>query len=227
MTSVCGVLVVLVAAFAAVPSGAAGAANPNGPAIIVHYSGHFETQWPTSTSTSSPRGIPGDLARAELDWKAVGQITYSQLDDGVQVHWHYLKLFGTYDYTLLPSPGKKGLKCREVLTEVPGYETTADDAVSISAFAGGKYEVDAATPFNNRAVTTGKAKDDPCAAFAYWPEPTGTTAKAVAFMKAYQPSLMFARGKAVTMNWPEKTWYVPTQDGYDTVSATVTVSAAR
>lgn len=197
-------------------------------AITVHYSGHFETQWPTSTSTADPKGIPGDFARAELDWKAVAQITYNQLDQGIQVHWHYLQLYGTFDYTLLPESGSPGLKCREVLTEVPGYEKTSDDSLNLSYdTAEKKYEVYASTPFNNRAATTGKTQDDKCSAFAYWPEPPSNEPKAAAFIAALQPSLSAARGTAVSKQWPDKTWNVPTQDAYDSVRATLTISTPR
>jgi hypothetical protein len=199
----------------------------NGPAITVHYQGHFETQWPTSSSTAFPKGIPGDFARAVLDWKAVASITYAQLEKGTMVHWHYLKLFGAYSYTLLANSGTPGLKCRETLTEVPGYEKTTDDQLDLSyLYATKKYEVYASTPFNNRAVTTGLKPDEKCAAFAYWPEPSGN-ARAKVFGAAYAPTFAVARGQSLSKVWPTTTWPSPAQDAYDTVEAKLTMSAAR
>jgi len=197
-------------------------------AITVHYSGRFETQWPTSSSTTSPKGIPGDFARAELEWKAVGEITYAQLNQRTLVHWHYLQLFGTYDYTLIPNGGTPGLKCREVLHEVPGYEKTVEDQLNLSYLSyDKKYEVYASTPFNNRAVTTGLDPSNRCAAFAYWPEPDSNDSKANAFGAAFMPSFAVARGKSLTKKWPTITWTSKTQNAYDEVTATLTISAAR
>jgi hypothetical protein len=195
--------------------------------VTVHYSGHFVTRWPTSTSTVFPKGIPGDFAHAELDWKAVAEITQSQIDRGIIVHWHFLRLFGAYSYTLLPDGGDPGLKCRETLTEVPGYEQTADDALDLAYTAyDKKYEVYASTPFDNRAVTTGLPPADKCAAFAYWPNPQPGDAKARAFGAAYKPQFAVARGKSLTKKWPTAVWTSPTEDAYDEVTATLTISAA-
>lgn len=226
--SVTGAFVVL-----ALPVSVPGAAGYQptataGPVVTAVFSGHFETTWPTAVSTTDPKGIPGDVATAKLDWKATVDETTEQLSNGVEAHWRYKQLFGTYDYTLLPHAGDPTTtKCQEVLQAVPGFEKSDYSTAELTYVPpfGRKpalYEVTASVPFNVESVTTGLDPNDPCAAFAYWPEPP-TNDKGAGLLTTMTMELATTPGHSPTKSFGGA-WKDPNEDASDNVSAVLSIS---
>ncbi len=200
------------------------AASPS-PLTTIEYAGTFGVTYPTSTATNSPRGVPGDVAYATVTWDAVGQITDAQLYNGEHEFWHYKKLQGTFDYVLLPTPGSSGRTCNQKLSEVAGYEQTVPDQLNISYTSFSKqYSLTTATPFDNRALTTGLKQTDPCAAFAYWVEPGPGEKGAKEFDADYKPFVAVTRGGPYSFHF-KNTWKSPDVNATDSLNATLTISA--
>ena len=89
-----------------------------------------------------------------LTWTAVARLTSKDIYDGVEVHWHYTTLDGTYNYVVQPTPGKAGIDCKNIqVTEKPGYEATPPDAVDLTYNPRtAQYLLTAAVPFDALAT---------------------------------------------------------------------------
>ena len=105
-----------------------------------------------------------------LSWTAVARLTSKDIYDGVEVHWHYTTLDGTYNYVVQPTPGKAGIDCKNIqVTEEPGYEATPPDAVDLTYNPRtAQYLLTAAVPFDALATLSPQTT---CNGFGYWPTP--------------------------------------------------------
>ncbi len=154
------------------PAGGA-AADPPLATTFLTYSGTFDVVYATSTSTDHPRGIPGDVAHADLTWTARAAISSQDFYNGTHKHWRFSTLQGRFKYDLLPAtPGGRQQHCDQALREKTGYEASAPSIANVYYDQSrDEYTVTVSVPFDALAVTTGLPQLDPCAAFAYYPHP--------------------------------------------------------
>ncbi len=238
-TAVVAASVILATATAALTplAGAQAAAAPfaNGatdtPSFVnlhLSWSGSFTETWPTTTSTNDPRGVPGDVASAHIDWSATAEIPKQSFEKGLSgvvsdpspiPHWHYSVLSGSYTYK------SESTSCSADLSERGGYESTSSDEALVTWYASSdSYEILATTPFTFQALTTGLSSDSPCEPFAYWVEPQGDAKWNAAFGRDVTLTPAQLSGPGYSDASTKVTWPAPTENATDIVQTDFTAS---
>jgi hypothetical protein len=192
---------------------------------FITYSGTYEDTVPIAFSTQDPTGIPGDVSTAEIHWVARAAITSRDLNTGVQKHWRYSTLFGSFEANVNPTPGNSGYHCNEPLREKQGYESTVEDAVNIFWDQGRKtYMLTVGVPFNSQALTTGLPQLSTCAAFAARSLPTPADKTGAKLVFALQPTITVPAGGPYIF-YPAAIWNDPLLPAFDRVDSELVISA--